>query len=134
MQIGSRFAVAAYATSTTRVTSAFSSYPSIPFITFRPALYSPLRLTIPSQLNMSASTTSDTDPELDIASNISSVKQRIADAMASNDRLEGSVRLVAVSKTKPLELLQTAYEVRSRYYFPGLNVFRLIYPTLNVIY
>lgn len=34
------------------------------------------------------------------------------DAIASNDRKEGSVRLVAVSKTKPLELLQAAYEVR----------------------
>jgi len=53
---------------------------------------------------------------VDIAANISSVKQRMDDAIASNDRLNGSVRLVAVSKTKPLELLVAAYEVSFPYY------------------
>ena len=60
---------------------------------------------------MSASTSSDADIEVDIASNIASVRQRIDDAVAANDRPPASVRLVAVSKTKPLEFLQVAYEV-----------------------
>jgi len=59
---------------------------------------------------MSSTTAED---EIDVSSNIASVRQRIQDAMISNDRLDGSVRLVAVSKTKPLELLVAAYEVRS---------------------
>lgn len=58
---------------------------------------------------MSSST--GADDTVDIASNIASVRQRIEDAMASNDRADGSVRLVAVSKTKPVELLVAAYEV-----------------------
>jgi hypothetical protein len=41
------------------------------------------------------------------------VKQRISDAISSHDRPDGSVRLVAVSKTKPLEFLKVAYEVRN---------------------
>lgn len=62
---------------------------------------------------MSSSTSSDTENSMvDIASNISSVKQRMDDAISSNERPVGSVRLVAVSKTKPIELLQAAYEVR----------------------
>jgi len=66
---------------------------------------------------MSASTTSsDPDPKVDIASNIASVRQRLEDAMSSNDRPAGSVKLVAVSKTKPLELLQAAYESGQRYF------------------
>jgi uncharacterized pyridoxal phosphate-containing UPF0001 family protein len=60
---------------------------------------------------MSASTSSDADIEVDIASNIESVRQRMNDAITANDRHPGSVRLVAVSKTKPLEFLQAAYEV-----------------------
>lgn len=51
------------------------------------------------------------DDTVDISSNIASVRQRIQDAMSSNDRPDGSVRLVAVSKTKPVELLVAAYEV-----------------------
>lgn len=54
---------------------------------------------------------------MDIAANISSVKQRMDDAIASNDRVNGSVRLVAVSKTKPLELLVAAYEVSVPNYY-----------------
>jgi len=66
---------------------------------------------------MSASTTSsDADAKVDIASNIASVRQRLEDAISSNDRLAGSVKLVAVSKTKPLELLQAAYESGQRYF------------------
>jgi uncharacterized pyridoxal phosphate-containing UPF0001 family protein len=52
-----------------------------------------------------------TDDKADISSNIASVRQRVLDAIVSNNRPEGSVRLVAVSKTKPLELLVAAYEV-----------------------
>lgn len=56
------------------------------------------------------STTSAEDT-VDIASNIASVRQRIQDTMVSNERTHGSVRLVAVSKTKPIDLLVAAYEV-----------------------
>lgn len=50
--------------------------------------------------------------EVDVALRISSVQQRIEDVISTNDRRAGSVRLVAVSKTKPLDLLQAAYQVR----------------------
>ncbi len=120
-------AVAAYATSTTlRITtaSAFAIYPSVSPHVFRPSFSwprasitaVPLHPPLPSKLIMAAASTSadHADPELDIASNISSVKQRISNAISANDRREGSVRLVAVSKTKPLEFLQVAYEVRNK--------------------
>ena len=61
--------------------------------------------------NPRMSSSTGADDTVDIASNIASVRQRIEDAMASNDRADGSVRLVAVSKTKPVELLVAAYEV-----------------------
>ena len=61
-----------------------------------------------TQHNMSSSASDD----VDIAANIANVRQMIDDATASSERKSGSVRLVAVSKTKPLELLQAAYEVR----------------------
>jgi hypothetical protein len=61
-----------------------------------------------TQHNMSSSASDD----VDIAANIAHVRQVIDDAIASSERKSGSVRLVAVSKTKPLELLQAAYEVR----------------------
>jgi len=60
---------------------------------------------------MSTPSEAAADVAVDIASNIASVKQRMDDAISSNDRPSGSVRLVAVSKTKPLELLEAAYEV-----------------------
>lgn len=123
--IGSRMTVAAYATSTTlRIATAFS--PSLLFSSqvLRPSSCwsqaslnaAPFRPTFPSKLSMAAASTSAdlADSELDIASNILSVTQRISDAISSNDRPEGSVRLVAVSKTKPLEFLQVAYQVRNR--------------------
>jgi hypothetical protein len=62
-----------------------------------------------TQHNMSSSAS---DVDVDIAANIAHVRQVIDDATASSERKSGSVRLVAVSKTKPLELLQAAYEVR----------------------
>ena len=73
---------------------------------------------------MSAATSSESDVKVDIASNIAAVRQRMEDAISSSDRPPGSVRLVAVSKTKPLELLQAAYEVRSQSvdFFDMLNV------------
>ena len=117
--IGSQIVVA-YATSTTlriSTASALSIYPSIFPQIFRPSLCWPRAsiTAVPSKVIMAAASTSanHADPELDIASNISSVKRRISDAISSNDRPEGSVRLVAVSKTKPLEFLQVAYEVRN---------------------
>ena len=70
---------------------------------------------------MSSSASSDADIDVDIAGNIAGVKQRMDDAISANDRPAGSARLVAVSKTKPLELLQAAYEVR---YFSMNNIIR----------
>ena len=67
---------------------------------------------IPSNFILRATFTTDAmDDKVDIASNVALVKQRMDDAIASNDLPAGSVRLVAVSKTKPLELLVAAYEV-----------------------
>ena len=90
--------IAAYALLGFRSTAAFSGNPLLPS----------RRLTTPHK--MSSSTTSD-DDVVDIAANIGQVRQMIDDAIASSERKSGSVRLVAVSKTKPLELLQAAYEV-----------------------
>jgi secreted trypsin-like serine protease len=94
-----------------RSTAAFSSH-SLFLLSHRhtaaaaPASFlSPRTLT---QHNMSSSASDD----VDIAANIAHVRQVIDDAIASSERKSGSVRLVAVSKTKPLELLQAAYEVR----------------------
>jgi len=60
--------------------------------------------------------TSTGDDVVDIAANIGHVRQMMDDAIASCERESGSVRLVAVSKTKPLELLQAAYETGQRYF------------------
>lgn len=66
---------------------------------------------------MSALTSpSDADVEKVIVSNIVSVRQRMDDAISTSDRPSGSVRLVAVSKTKPVEFLQTAYDHGQRYF------------------
>mmetsp|Transcript_32646 Transcript_32646/g.55661 ORF Transcript_32646/g.55661 Transcript_32646/m.55661 type:complete len:305 (-) Transcript_32646:106-1020(-) len=66
-----------------------------------------------TQHNMSTSTDDDV---VDIVANIGHVRQMMDDAIASCERESGSVRLVAVSKTKPLELLQAAYETGQRYF------------------
>ena len=58
------------------------------------------------------SSVSAADDQVDISGNIATVKQRIKDAASVNNRPDDSVRLVAVSKTKPIELLVAAYEVR----------------------
>ena len=110
--------VLAYATSISlrSTTSAFSVYPYISSNT-RTALDGPTQK-IPfttTNINMSTPSEAAADVAVDIASNIASVKQRMDDAISSNDRPSGSVRLVAVSKTKPLELLEAAYEVRILY-------------------
>lgn len=116
--------IAASAFMSLRTTIPFSAnYNGTPSKKIGLALHSPLVL-VPSAVSsqpaipiiaMSASTTSD-DIEVDIASNIASVRQRIDDAVSANDRPTGSVRLVAVSKTKPLEFLQVAYEVSTTYW------------------
>ena len=69
-----------------------------------------------------------TDDVVDIAANIGHVRQMMDDAIASCERESGSVRLVAVSKTKPLELLQAAYEVRLLNLCASSNIVSL--PTL----
>jgi len=54
--------------------------------------------------------------EVDVASNIASVRQRIDETIIEKGREPGSVRLVAVSKTKPVPLLQAAYDCGQRYF------------------
>ena len=98
--------IAAYAVLGFRSTAAFSSHPLL--------LPSPSRQTFNlgrSSVTQNMSTSTD-DDVVDIAANIGHVRQMMDDAIASSERQSGSVRLVAVSKTKPLDLLQAAYEVR----------------------
>jgi len=117
MAIGRRAVVAFGAINYYRLTAAFSAHSKLP--SSRPFCigsqifpsFVPTRK--PSALSASFSTM---EHQVDIAANISSVKQRMDDAIASNDRLNGSVRLVAVSKTKPLELLVAAYETGQRHF------------------
>jgi len=52
----------------------------------------------------------------DIEANLSDVKSNIAQIIEDNNMKEGSVRLIAVSKTKPIELLMNAYDVGQRYF------------------
>lgn len=97
--------IAAYAVLGFRSTAAFSSHPLVVL----PSILNSGRSLTQPQHKMSTSTDNDV---VDIAANIGHVRQMMDDAIASSDRQSGSVRLVAVSKTKPLELLQAAYEVR----------------------
>ena len=108
--IGGRLAFAAYLASISlRTSTAFSALTHFPLtLTLSDGS---ARRTIPSIVTMSASTSSDAEMKVDLASNIALVRQRMDDAISSNELPAGSVRLVAVSKTKPLELLQAAYEV-----------------------
>ena len=47
-----------------------------------------------------------------VASNLAVVRERMTSVAERCNRENGSVRLVAVSKTKPIEMLREAYEVR----------------------
>lgn len=51
-----------------------------------------------------------------VASNLRAVKDRIGKCVEACNREEGSVRLVAVSKTKPVELLMEVYEAGQRHF------------------
>jgi len=51
-----------------------------------------------------------------VASNLEGVKDRIVKCVEECNREEGSVRLVAVSKTKPVELLMEVYEAGQRHF------------------
>jgi hypothetical protein len=62
-----------------------------------------------SRLNMSSSSSS-----VDIASNLQFVKDSVTKCVEECNRPEGSVKLVAVSKTKPVELLMDAYDVSAK--------------------
>jgi len=65
-----------------------------------------------TQRNMS----SDSPHEDDIATNISNVQSRILQTLQDCNRPSESVRLVAVSKTKPVELLMEAYNAGQRHF------------------
>lgn len=54
--------------------------------------------------------------EVDIAANIADVKSNISQTLKDNNMTENSVRLIAVSKTKPVELLMQAYDAGQRYF------------------
>ena len=126
--------VLAYATSISlrSTTSAFSAYPYIS--STRTALGGPTHKIQPSlhqftttNIHMSTPSEAAADVAVDIATNIASVKQRMDDAISANDRPSGSVRLVAVSKTKPLELLEAAYEVRILYVIEYVRLYLAYY-------
>jgi len=51
-----------------------------------------------------------------VAENLNGVRERISSCAQSNNRAEGSIRLVAVSKTKPVDLLVEAYEAGQRHF------------------
>ena len=126
MAIGGRRAIAAYAASISLRTS--TSFSVHTYSSSSPTLVLPTvflrRASTHSHFAMSAATSSESDVKVDIASNMAAVRHRMDDAISSSDRPPGSVRLVAVSKTKPLELLQAAYEVRSQRvdFFDMMNV------------
>ena len=103
--------IAAYAVLGFRSTAAFSGHPLVLQSTFNSGR-SQRSLT---QTHKNMSTSTDDNDVVDIAANIGHVRQMMDDAIASSERQSDSVRLVAVSKTKPLELLQAAYEVRLIY-------------------
>jgi pyridoxal phosphate enzyme (YggS family) len=54
--------------------------------------------------------------DADIAANIQDVKSKIKDVLLENNRPEDSVRLVAVSKTKPIPYLMAAYNTGQRHF------------------
>ncbi|KAL7495534.1 hypothetical protein ACHAWT_007230 [Skeletonema menzelii] len=100
--------IAAYAVLGFRSTAAFSSHPLL-----LPSSRQNFNI-LGRSVTQNMSTL--TDDDVDIAANIGLVRQMIDDAIASSERQSGSVRLVAVSKTKPLELLQAAYETGQRHF------------------
>jgi pyridoxal phosphate enzyme (YggS family) len=59
-----------------------------------------------SSTDNNADATTDTEPTIDIAGNLADVQARIQAACVKAGRDPASVRLVAVSKTKPVPLLQ----------------------------
>lgn len=63
---------------------------------------------------MSTSSSSNRSDVLDIATNLQSVQDRIRQACVIAERNYDSITLVAVSKTKPIELLQAAYDAGQR--------------------
>lgn len=63
-------------------------------------------------VNMSSSSSdANNEPIIDIASNLQYVNEKVTNCVQECNRPEGSVKLVAVSKTKPIELLMDAYNV-----------------------
>ena len=54
-------------------------------------------------------TSSSSELQVNVANNLAEVRKNIEQVCTDNNRDVNSVRLVAVSKTKPLELLQQAY-------------------------
>ena len=62
----------------------------------------------------SASSSADGEAVVDVAANLAEVRGKIDAKVEECNRPKGSVKLVAVSKTKPMELLMDAYNVSLR--------------------
>ena len=78
-----------------------------------------IKLHTTSRRNMSSSEdagTSTTTTAADIQANLSEVQSRITQTVQECDLPENSVRLIAVSKTKPIELLMNVYDAGQRYF------------------
>lgn len=81
-----------------------------------PRSYSPtpsVPLSIVLRMSSGDSTTTSTNT-IDVGAHLDEVNQAIAKACIDAGRDRNDVRLVAVSKTKPLELIQTAYDCGQR--------------------
>jgi len=72
--------------------------------------------TIVSSMSTTDTTTDSTGDTNNVGANLNGVKDRIAKCVENCNREEGSVRLVAVSKTKPVELLMEVYEAGQRHF------------------
>jgi len=66
--------------------------------------------------NNNNSVENNSNVDADVSSNLEMVRQRISSCLESCNRPVDSVRLVAVSKTKPEELLMKAYESGQRHF------------------
>lgn len=102
-----------------RSVSAFRTSPTPPIFSVFPASQRVTLLPIVAMSGSASAATSagaEDSTSIDVASNIAFVRRRMEDSRSSSEGAAKSVRLVAVSKTKPLELLKEAYEGGQRHF------------------
>ena len=106
------YATSSYLLPSLRSCSAFSTVSYIPpILSLQPKTSFGINQVKHSrQFTPTMSTVSDDEVD-SITLNLQCVNDRITKCVENCNREEGSVRLVAVSKTKPVELLMEAYEV-----------------------